>query len=238
MASVPREEVLPPMRAHDILVAPSVLSADFTKLGEDLSSISTADYVHYDVMDGHFVPNISFGPDIFSYCKKSSELPIDVHLMVTNPAEIAPLFLNRGADVVTFHYEAEVHAHRLVHLIKDSGAKAGISLCPGTPVSVLEDLIDDLDLVLIMTVNPGFGGQKFIPHSIEKLKALKELCRKHNTHPLIEVDGGISTANAADVVTAGADMLVAGSAVFGQEDRGATIQAIRTAGESALTVQG
>ena len=189
-------------------------------------------------MDGHFVPNISFGPDIFSYCKKSSELPIDVHLMVTNPAEIVPLFLDRGADVVTFHYEAEVHAHRLVHLIKESGAKAGISLCPGTPVSVLEDLIEDLDLVLIMTVNPGFGGQKFIPHSIDKLKALKELCCKHNVHPLIEVDGGISAANAADVVAAGADMLVAGSAVFGQEDRAATIQAIRDAGESALTVQG
>ena len=134
------------------------------------------------------------------------------------------------ADAVTFHYEAEVHAHRLVHLIQDSGARAGISLCPGTPVSVLEDLIEDLDLVLIMTVNPGFGGQKFIPHSIDKLKALRELCRKHNVNPLIEVDGGISAANAADVVAAGADMLVAGSAVFGQEDRGATIEAIRNAG--------
>ena len=221
---------------NNVLVAPSVLSADFSKLKSELDSIANADYIHYDVMDGHFVPNISFGPDIFSYCKKSSELPIDVHLMVTNPAEIAPLFLDRGADVVTFHYEAEVHAHRLVHLIKDSGA--GISLCPGTPVSVLEDLIEDLDLVLIMTVNPGFGGQKFIPHSIEKLKALKELCRKHNVNPLIEVDGGISAANAADVVAAGADMLVAGSAVFGQEDRGATIEAICNAGESALTVQG
>ncbi len=198
---------------NNVLVAPSVLSADFSKLKSELDSIANADYIHYDVMDGHFVPNISFGPDIFSYCKKSSELPIDVHLMVTNPAEIAPLFLDRGADVVTFHYEAE-------------------------PVSVLEDLIEDLDLVLIMTVNPGFGGQKFIPHSIEKLKALKELCRKHNVNPLIEVDGGISAANAADVVAAGADMLVAGSAVFGQEDRGATIEAICNAGESALTVQG
>ena len=223
---------------NNILVGPSVLSADFSKLKSELDSIANADYIHFDVMDGHFVPNISFGPDIFSYCKKSSELPIDVHLMVTNPAEIAPLFLDRGADAVTFHYEAEVHAHRLVHLIQDSGAKAGISLCPGTPVSDLEDLIEDLDLVLIMTVNPGFGGQKFIPHSIDKLKALKELCRKHNAHPLIEVDGGISAANAADVVAAGADMLVAGSAVFGQEDRAATIQAIRDAGESALTVQG
>ena len=223
---------------HNIPVAPSVLSADFSKLKSELDSIASADYIHYDVMDGHFVPNISFGPDIFSYCKKSSELPIDVHLMVTNPAEIAPLFLDRGADIVTFHYEAEVHAHRLVHLIKNSGAQAGISLCPGTPVSVLEDLIEDLDLVLIMTVNPGFGGQKFIPHSLEKLKALKELCRKHNAHPMVEVDGGISAANAADVVAAGADMLVAGSAVFGQEDRGATIEAIRNAGESALTVQG
>ncbi len=223
---------------NNVLVAPSVLSADFSKLKSELDSIANADYIHYDVMDGHFVPNISFGPDIFSYCKKSSELPIDVHLMVTNPAEIVPLFLDRGADVVTFHYEAEVHTHRLVHLIKDSGAQAGISLCPGTPVSVLEDLIEDLDLVLIMTVNPGFGGQKFIPHSIEKLKALKELCRKHNVHPLIEVDGGISAANAADVVAAGADMLVAGSAVFGQEDRAATIQAIHDAGEFALIVQG
>ena len=223
---------------NNVLVAPSVLSADFSKLKSELDSIANADYIHYDVMDGHFVPNISFGPDIFSYCKKSSELPIDVHLMVTNPAEIVPLFLDRGADVVTFHYEAEVHAHRLVHLIKESDAKAGISLCPGTPVSVLEDLIEDLDLVLIMTVNPGFGGQKFISHSIEKLKALRELCRKHNVHPLIEVDGGISAANAADVVAAGADMLVTGSAVFGQEDRAATIQAIRAAGESALTVQG
>ena len=223
---------------NNVLVAPSVLSADFSKLKSELDSIANADYIHYDLMDGHFVPKISFGPDIFSYCKKSSELPIDVHLMVTNPAEIVPLFLDRGADVVTFHYEAEVHAHRLVHLIKDSGAKAGISLCPGTPVSVLEDLIEDIDLVLIMTVNPGFGGQKFISHSLEKLKALKELCRKHNAHPLIEVDGGISAANAANVVAAGADMLVAGSAVFGQEDRGATIEAIRNAGESALTVQG
>lgn len=223
---------------NNVLVAPSVLSADFTKLKSELDSIANADYIHYDVMDGHFVPNISFGPDIFSYCKKSSKLPIDVHLMVTNLAEIVPLFLDRGADVVTFHYEAEVHAHRLVHLIKESGAKAGISLCPGTPVSVLEDLIEDLDLVLIMTVNPGFGGQKFIPHSIEKLKTLKELCRRHNAHPLIEVDGGISAANAADVVASGADMLVAGSAVFGQEDRAATIEAIRAAGESALTVQG
>ena len=223
---------------NNVLVAPSVLSADFSKLKSELDSIANADYIHYDVMDGHFVPNISFGPDIFSYCKKSSELPIDVHLMVTNPAEIAPLFLDRGADIVTFHYEAEVHAHRLVHLIKNSGAQAGISLCPGTPVSVLEDLIEDLDLVLIMTVNPGFGGQKFIPHSIEKLKALKELCRKHNAHPMIEVDGGISADNAADVVAAGADMLVAGSAVFGQEDRAATIEAIYAAAESALTVLG
>ena len=223
---------------NNILVGPSVLSADFSKLKSELDSIANADYIHFDVMDGHFVPNISFGPDIFSYCKKSSELPIDVHLMVTNPAEIAPLFLDRGADAVTFHYEAEVHAHRLVHLIQDSGARAGISLCPGTPVSVLEDLIEDLDLVLIMTVNPGFGGQKFIPHSIEKLKALKELCRKHNAHPMIEVDGGISADNAADVVAAGADMLVAGSAVFGQEDRAATIEAIYAAAESALTVLG
>lgn len=221
----------------NVLIAPSVLSADFSCLKSELDSIASADYIHYDVMDGHFVPNISFGPEIFSYCKKSSDLPIDVHLMVTNPSEIAPLFLQRGADIVTFHYEAEVHSHRLIHLIKDSGAKAGISLCPGTPVSVLENLIDDLDLVLIMTVNPGFGGQKFITHSIEKLYALKELCRKHDVSPLIEVDGGVSADNAGKVVAAGANMLVAGSAVFGQTDRAKTIEAIRLAGESAFIIQ-
>ena len=199
---------------NNVLVAPSVLSADFSKLKSELDSITNADYIHYDVMDGHFVPNISFGPDIFSYCKKSSELPIDVHLMVTNPAEIAPLFLDRGADVVTFHYEAEVHAHRLVHLIKDSGAKAGISLCPGTPVSVLEDLIEDLDLVLIMTVNPGFGGQKFMPEALERIRTLRTWLSEEGLDTHIEVDGGINEETGALCAEAGADVLVAGSYVF------------------------
>ena len=211
---------------NNVLVAPSVLSADFSKLKSELNSIANADYIHYDVMDGHFVPNISFGPDIFSYCKKSSELPIDVHLMVTNPAEIAPLFLDRGADVVTFHYEAEVHAHRLVHLIKDSGAKAGISLCPGTPVSVLEDLIEDLDLVLIMTVNPGFGGQAFLPETMDKIRELVALREEKGLNFEIEVDGGIDDKTIAQAKEAGATVFVAGSYVF-KGDVNERVQALR-----------
>ena len=211
---------------NNVLVAPSVLSADFSKLKSELDSIANADYIHYDVMDGHFVPNISFGPDIFSYCKKSSELPIDVHLMVTNPAEIVPLFLDRGADVVTFHYEAEVHAHRLVHLIKDSGAQAGISLCPGTPVSVLEDLIEDLDLVLIMTVNPGFGGQAFLPETMDKIRELVALREEKGLNFEIEVDGGIDDQTIAQAKEAGATVFVAGSYVF-KGDVNERVQALR-----------
>lgn len=233
MASVPREEVLPPMRAHDILVAPSVLSADFTKLGEDLSSISTADYVHYDVMDGHFVPNLSFGPGILRQVKDATSLPVDVHLMVEGPEQSAPWYLEAGADIVTFHWEAQRHAHRIVQLIHATGAKAGIALNPATPVSVLESIIDDIDLVLIMTVNPGLGGQGFISSSLRKVRQARALCTSHGVCPLIEVDGGIGVRTAEDVVRAGATMLVAGSAIF-SGDHAANVAAIRAAGQCGL----
>lgn len=222
------------MLTKGVHIAPSVLSADFLKLEEDLAQISSADLIHYDVMDGHFVPNLSFGTSILKQVKSASLLPVDVHLMVSNPEECVPWYLDCGADIVSFHWEAQTHAQRLVSLIHEAGAKASIALNPATPVQVLDAIIDELDMVLIMTVNPGFGGQKFIPSSLHKLETLKKLCKEHGVSPLIEVDGGISQANAFDVVRAGADVLVAGSAIFGSADRAQTIAELRQAGNDAV----
>lgn len=220
---------------EEIRIAPSVLSADFARLGEELADIATADYVHYDVMDGHFVPNLSFGLDILRTVKASTDLPVDVHLMITNPDEMVEKYLDAGADLVSFHYEATAHANRLVSLIKDRGAKASIALNPATPVSMLEPILDDLDMVLVMTVNPGFGGQKFIESSVRKLRQLRSMCDEHGVSPLVEVDGGISAKTVAKVTAAGANVLVAGSAVFGAADRGAAIADIRRAGLAGVT---
>ena len=220
---------------EEIRIAPSVLSADFARLGEELADIATADYVHYDVMDGHFVPNLSFGLDILRTVKASTDLPVDVHLMITNPDEMVEKYLDAGADLVSFHYEATAHANRLVSLIKDRGAKASIALNPATPVSMLEPILDDLDMVLVMTVNPGFGGQKFIESSVRKLRQLRSMCNEHGVSPLVEVDGGISAKTVAKVTAAGANVLVAGSAVFGAADRGAAIADIRRAGLAGVT---
>ena len=217
----------------DIKIAPSVLSADFARLGDELASVSSADMIHFDVMDGHFVPNLSFGLDVLRATKASTELPVDVHLMVSNPDEMVEKFLDAGADLVSFHYEATAHAHRLVQLIHDRGAKASIALNPATPVSLLEPIIDDLDMVLLMTVNPGFGGQAFIESSGRKLCLLRKLCREHGASPLVEVDGGINPRTAAEVAGGGATVLVAGSFVFGAEDRAAAIAELRRAAESA-----
>lgn len=223
------------MLSDPILIAPSVLSADFTQLATELKSIKTADYLHFDVMDGHFVPNLTFGPDILRAARSCTDLPLDVHLMVTNPEQVVPLFLNAGADVVSFHIEATAHAHRLVGQIHDAGARAGVVINPATPVSTLESIIDDVDLVLVMTVNPGFGGQRFIPGCLRKIKQLRHLCDEHGVSPIIEVDGGIAPDTAAAVAEAGATLLVAGSAVFGQQDRASAINAIREAAVSGLT---
>lgn len=219
---------------EEIRIAPSVLSADFARLGEELADIATADYVHYDVMDGHFVPNLTFGLDILRATKAATELPVDVHLMISNPDEMVEEYLKAGADIVSFHYEATAHAHRLVSLIHDHGAKASVALNPATPVSLLEPILDDLDMVLVMTVNPGFGGQSFIGSSPRKLRRLRRMCDEHGVSPLIEVDGGLSARNAAEVTSTGANVIVAGSAVFGAADRAAAIAAIREAGVSGI----
>lgn len=217
-----------------IKIAPSILSADFTKLGSDLADVATADVVHYDVMDGHFVPNVSFGLDILKATKRATDLPVDVHLMITNPDEMIPAFIDAGADNITFHMEATSHANRLIQLIHAAGRKASVAICPATPVCMLEEVIEDVDMILLMTVNPGFGGQKFIPSSAAKLKKLRALCAEHGVSPLVEVDGGISVDTAGIVAEAGANVLVAGSAVFGKKDRAAAIADIRTAAENGL----
>ncbi|WP_273396823.1 ribulose-phosphate 3-epimerase [Thermophilibacter mediterraneus] len=215
---------------EEILVAPSVLSADFTRLADELGDVSSADLVHFDVMDGHFVPNLTFGLDVLRAVKSATDLPVDVHLMISNPDEMVEKYLDAGADVVSFHYEATAHAHRLVSLIRDRGARASVAINPATPVCLLEPILEDLDMVLVMTVNPGFGGQSFIESSPRKVRRLRRMCDEHGVHPLIEVDGGISSATAAAVTSAGARVLVAGSAVFGAADRAAAIADIRRAG--------
>lgn len=226
------------MTLDDIMVAPSILSADFSRLGEELATVAGADLIHYDVMDGHFVPNLTFGLDVLRAVKASTELPVDVHLMISNPDEMVEKYLDAGADLVSFHSEATAHAHRLVSLIRDRGARASVALNPATPVSVLEPILDDLDMVLVMTVNPGFGGQSFIESSLKKLRRLRRMCDERGVSPLIEVDGGISARNAAEVVSAGASVLVAGSAVFGAADRASALAAVRAAGESGRSRRG
>lgn len=217
-----------------VKIAPSILSADMAHLAHDLDRIACADYIHVDVMDGHFVPNLSYGTGIVAATKRATDVPLDVHLMVSNPDSTADWYIDAGADMLTVHVEASTHLHRTITHIRERGCAAGVVLNPGTPVHAIESVIEDVDMVLLMSVNPGFGGQSFIPSTIGKLRRLRELCAEHGVSPLIEVDGGISAANAEAVVAAGADVLVAGSAVFGADDPAAAIAAIRTAGERGL----
>ena len=217
-----------------IYVAPSILSADMANLGRDLERIANADFIHVDVMDGHFVPNLSYGTPVVRACKGATDIPLDVHLMITNPDEAADWYVDAGADLVTVHAEASTHLHRTICHLKERGVRAGAVLNPATPVGVLEEILPELDLVLVMSVNPGFGGQSFIPGTLGKLRRLRELCAHVDVHPLIEVDGGVSAANAEDIAAAGGDILVAGSAVFGADDPAAAIDAIRQAGERGL----
>lgn len=220
---------------EEIKIAPSVLAADFARLGADVADVATADFIHFDVMDGHFVPNISFGPDVLRAVKASTDLPVDVHLMVSNPDDQVEKYLDAGADMVSFHYEAATHAHRLVARIHERGAKAAIALNPATPVCLLEPILGELDMVLVMTVDPGFGGQALIESSPRKLRRLRRMCDEHGVNPLIEVDGGVTPATAPLVTSAGANVLVAGSAVFGAADRPAAIAELRAAGQSGVS---
>ncbi len=202
------------MKKH--LVAPSVLAANFANLEADFAMVnnSEADWYHVDIMDGRFVPNISFGMDIVKTMKGLAEKPLDVHLMILEPEKYIERFRDAGAEVITVHYEACPHLHRTLQQIKATGAKAGVALNPHTDVSLLEGIIEDIDLVCLMSVNPGFGGQKFIYHTIPKIKKLKEIITIHNAPTLIEIDGGVGLQNAEKILQAGADVLVAGSSVF------------------------
>src|SRR5574344_1632812 len=201
------------------LIAPSLLSADFLNLEKDIEMVnrSEADWFHCDVMDGMFVPNISFGIPVIQAIKKKATKPLDVHLMITSPDRYFEAFRDAGADIITFHYEACTHIHRAVQQIKGLNIKAGVVLNPSTPVEMLEDIIQDLDLVLLMSVNPGFGGQKFIERTYEKIKKLRGMISERNCNTLIEVDGGVTTQNASRLFQTGADVLVAGNAVFKSE---------------------
>ena len=211
------------------LIAPSVLASDFTRMREefDLINRSEADWFHVDVMDGRFVPNISFGQFIVKFMKQLAEKPLDVHLMIEEPERYIESFREAGADTITVHYEACPHLHRTIQQIQATGAAAGVAINPHTPVSLLEDVIEELDLVCVMSVNPGFGGQKFIYNTLPKIRRLKDMITVRNARTKIEVDGGVGLQNAESILRAGADVLVAGSSVFRSEDPIGTIARLK-----------
>lgn len=202
------------------LIAPSILSADFSRLGEEIKSVEAggADYIHLDVMDGIYVPNITFGAPVVSKLRSSTTLPFDVHLMVDRPERFIEDFAKAGSNIITVHAEATIHLHRTLQQIRAAGIKAGVSLNPATPLQCLEYIIDDLDLILLMSVNPGFGGQSYIPAVTEKIRSVRELIRESGREIILEVDGGVKLENAMEILKAGADLLVVGSEIFSEGD--------------------
>lgn len=211
------------------IIAPSILSANFTILGQEISAVEKggADWIHIDVMDGQFVPNISYGPIIVKACKKITSLPLDVHLMIERPDHLIPDFIKAGADLISVHAEACTHLHRTIQMIQGSDVKAGVALNPATPLTCLEWIIEELDFVLIMSVNPGFGGQKFIKSSLDKIEQLSSLIEETGSRAIIQVDGGVSETTIDKVAKAGATSFVAGSAIFGTPDYSETIGNLR-----------
>lgn len=214
-----------------VRIAPSILSADFSKLGEEVAAIEAAgaDWVHIDVMDGHFVPNLTFGAPVVSCLRKVTKMPFDVHLMVEAPQNYIADFAKAGADILTVHLETAPHLHRVIQAIKEAGLKAAVSLNPSTPLCLLEEILPDLDMVLLMSVNPGFGGQAFIPSSLEKVRKLRQMLDAKALKTDIQVDGGVTPDNAAQLIAAGATVLVAGSAVYKAPDMANAIHSLRGA---------
>ncbi|MDD5711794.1 MAG: ribulose-phosphate 3-epimerase [Smithellaceae bacterium] len=210
-------------------IAPSLLSADFSRLAEEINAVEAAgaDWIHIDVMDGHFVPNITIGVGVVKSMRKVTKLPFDVHLMIENPERYIEDFAKAGSDVITVHIEAASHLHRTVSFIRETGIKAGVSLNPATSLCQVEQILPDIDLLLLMTVNPGFGGQKFIGSSLNKIRQARELIARHAPHVMLEVDGGVNVENIGDISTAGAQIFVAGAAVFGSRDYQKTISRMK-----------
>lgn len=219
-----------------IKIAPSILSANFAKLGEEIKDVEQggADYIHVDVMDGHFVPNITIGPLIVDAIKPITSLPLDVHLMIENPDQYVGTFAEAGASIITVHQEACTHLHRTIQTIKNTGVKAGVVINPATPVVMIKEVLSSVDLVLVMTVNPGFGGQSFIHDTLSKITQLHDVRLKNNYSFEIEVDGGVNESTAKLCAAAGADVLVAGSAIFNQKNRQKAIEEIRAAAEKSF----
>jgi len=220
---------------RQFMMAPSILSADFSRLGEEIKSVENggAEVIHVDVMDGHFVPNITIGPPVVASVRQVTDLPLDVHLMIENADRYIDDFAGAGADWITVHVEACPHLHRTVHRIKELGKKAGVVLNPATPLGTLDEILPDVDLVMLMSVNPGFGGQSFIRSSLQKIRTLRRMIEDINLEIGIEVDGGVSPATIEEVAGAGANIFVAGSAVFGREDYGAVIREMKDICRSA-----
>ena len=218
------------------LISPSILSADFARLAEAVQMVEAAgaDWIHVDVMDGHFVPNLTVGPPMVEALRKVTSLPLDVHLMMTNPDDFIPEFVDAGADLLTVHVEACPHLHRTVQSIKERQVKAGVSLNPATSVTSVEEILGDVDLVLVMSVNPGFGGQQFISSCLDKIRRVRTMINNSRSSAHLEVDGGVNLTNVASVIQAGANVLVAGSAIFGSNDIPETIRRMRTAAQTVI----